>query len=136
MYVPGAYEAVAAALIVGMIFLVLIAALIGVLIVVFNKGSNPRQGWAEYERRRLGKAEFSAEFSDKSRSTAGYLGIFLGSIGAHRFYLGYYGRGVLQIAVTFFTLVGGLWGMYEGMTILWGSEWRDSQGRLLRPSTK
>ncbi len=82
------------------------------------------------------QGESEPEFSHKSRSTAGYLGIFLGPIGAHRFYLGYNGMGILQIAVTFLTVVGALWGIYEGMTILWGSKWRDSQGRLLRPSTK
>ena len=109
-----------------LIFWVLVVVLIWVLIVVLNKVSKAR-----------GEVRLvNAEFSDKSRSTAGYLGIFLGSIGVHRIYLGYYGMGLLQIAVTVFTLVGGLWGMYEGMTILRGSEWRDSQGRLLRPSTK
>ncbi|MEE9249267.1 MAG: TM2 domain-containing protein [Dehalococcoidia bacterium] len=82
------------------------------------------------------QGESEPEFSDKSRSTAGYLGIFLGPIGAHRFYLGYKGIGMLQIAATFLTGFGAIWGIYEGITIMWGSEWRDSQGRFLRPSTK
>ncbi|MCH8089815.1 MAG: TM2 domain-containing protein [Chloroflexi bacterium] len=83
------------------------------------------------------REESEPDFSDKSRSTAGNLGIILGLFGAHRFYLGYNNIGKLQIVVTILTLgVGGLWGIYEGITILWGSEWRDSEGRLLRPSTK
>ena len=59
----------------------------------------------------------------KSRTTAGILGILLGFVGAHRFYLGDKGWGVLQAAVfvlTFaftFGLVG-LWGVIEGIMIL------------------
>ena len=37
----------------------------------------------------------------KSKMTAGLPGIFLGSIGVHRFYLGYAGIGIAQIVVTF-----------------------------------
>ena len=58
---------------------------------------------------------------DKSRLTAGLLGIFLGSIGVHRFYLGYTSIGVLQILVTIATFgLGALWGMIEGVLILSG----------------
>jgi TM2 domain-containing membrane protein YozV len=59
----------------------------------------------------------------KSRTTAGILGILLGFVGAHRFYLGDKGWGVLQVAaflLTFaftFGLVG-LWGVIEGIMIL------------------
>lgn len=59
----------------------------------------------------------------KSRTTAGILGILLGFVGAHRFYLGDKGWGVLQVAVfvlTFaftFGLVA-LWGVIEGIMIL------------------
>jgi hypothetical protein len=71
--------------------------------------------------------------SDKSKITAGLLGIFLGSIGVHRFYLGYTGIGIAQIFVTIFTCgMGGWWGLIEGILILTGSIDRDSDGRKLR----
>ena len=73
------------------------------------------------------------EYSPKDRSMAGNLGVVFGPIGAHRFYLGYPIHGIIQILLTL-TIVGALWGIYEGITILWGNEWRDGQGRLLRPS--
>lgn len=73
------------------------------------------------------------DYSPKDRSMAGNLGVVFGPLGAHRFYLGYPIHGVIQILLTL-TIVGALWGIYEGITILWGNEWRDGQGRLLRPS--
>lgn len=71
----------------------------------------------------------------KSRLTAGLLGIFLGSLGVHRFYLGYTSIGVLQILVTIATLgIGAVWGFVEGIVILSGSGLQtDADGRPLRP---
>ena len=71
----------------------------------------------------------------KSRLTAGLLGIFLGGLGVHRFYLGYTSIGVLQILVTIATCgIGGLWGIIEGILILSGSGIKtDADGRPLRP---
>ena len=71
----------------------------------------------------------------KSRLTAGLLGIFLGALGVHRFYLGYPSMGVLQILVTIATCgIGGLWGTIEGVLILSGSGIKaDADGRPLRP---
>ena len=71
----------------------------------------------------------------KSRLTAGLLGIFLGGLGVHRFYLGYTSIGVLQILVTIATCgIGGLWGIIEGILILGGSGIKtDAEGRPLRP---
>lgn len=58
----------------------------------------------------------------KSKLTAGLLGIFLGAWGVHRFYLGYTKMGIIQIAVTLVTCgAGGLWGFIEGILILCGS---------------
>ena len=58
----------------------------------------------------------------KSKLTAGLLGIFLGGIGVHRFYLGYAGIGIAQIAVTLVTFgIGAWWGVIEGILILTGS---------------
>lgn len=71
----------------------------------------------------------------KSRMTAGLLGIFLGALGVHRFYLGYTSIGVLQILVTIATCgIGGFWGIIEGVLILSGSGiTTDADGRPLRP---
>ena len=41
----------------------------------------------------------------KSKLAAGLLGIFLGSFGVHNFYLGYIAKGVIQVSVTFGSLV-------------------------------
>lgn len=58
----------------------------------------------------------------KSKLAAGLLGIFLGSLGIHRFYLGYTKMGIIQIIVTFLTCgIGALWGEIEGILILCGS---------------
>ena len=58
----------------------------------------------------------------KRRVTAGLLGIFLGGIGAHNFYLGYINKGILQ-AVLFVFCCGiptMIWGFVEGVLILSG----------------
>lgn len=70
--------------------------------------------------------------SPKSRVAAGILGILLGSIGIHRFYLGSIGIGIAQILVSLVTFgIGGLWGFIEGIIILANGDWKDSQGRAL-----
>jgi TM2 domain-containing membrane protein YozV len=69
----------------------------------------------------------------KSKLAAGLMGILLGGIGVHRFYLGFVGIGIAQIAVTLVTCgVGSLWGFIEGILLLTGSINRDAQGRPLR----
>ncbi|MBN3457861.1 TM2 domain-containing protein [Mycobacterium sp. DSM 3803] len=69
----------------------------------------------------------------KSKVVAGILGILLGSIGIHNFYLGKTGRGIVQIIVTVVTFgIGGIWGFIEGILILVskpGTSWhRDAAG--------
>ncbi len=71
----------------------------------------------------------------KSRLVGGLLGILLGGLGVHRFYLGHIGIGVLQIVVTFLTFgVGAVWGFIEGIMILVGAEpfKRDARGVPLK----
>ncbi len=71
-------------------------------------------------------------FPQRSRLVAGFLGVFLGPFGIHRFYLGYVGTGICQILVTIFTAgTGGLWGMIEGVVILFGGSFTDVHGRPL-----
>lgn len=70
----------------------------------------------------------------KSRLAAGLLGIFLGGLGVHRFYLGYITIGVLQIIVTILTCgLGSIWGLIEGILILANTGiTTDAEGRPLR----
>jgi TM2 domain-containing membrane protein YozV len=69
----------------------------------------------------------------KSKIVAGILGILLGGLGIHRFYLGYTTIGVVQIVVTVLTCgIGAIWGLVEGILILVGSTiTTDAQGRPL-----
>ena len=65
----------------------------------------------------------------KSKMTAGLLGIFVGSIGVHNFYLGFTNRAILQIVLTIVTCgAAGLWGFIEGIMILTGSINKDANG--------
>lgn len=77
----------------------------------------------------------------RSKLVAGLLGIFVGGLGVHRFYLGYTAIGVAQLAL--FLVLGiptcgigciaaSIWGLIEGILILTGSINQDAQGRPLR----
>jgi TM2 domain-containing membrane protein YozV len=70
----------------------------------------------------------------KSKLIAGLLGIFIGGLGIHRFYLGYTGIGIAQIAVTLLTCgAGHIWGLIEGILILVGSGiTTDAEGQTLK----
>ncbi len=68
----------------------------------------------------------------KSKLVAGLLGILLGGIGVHNFYLGNTTRGIIQIIVTFVTCgIGSLWGLIEGIMILCGNINTDANGNPL-----
>lgn len=79
--------------------------------------------------------------SSKSKLAAGLLGIFLGGLGVHNFYLGHTGKAVAQLLISllsfgFLAPVSSIWGLIEGILILasnpdspWG---RDSDGNVLR----
>jgi len=55
----------------------------------------------------------------KTKLVAGLLGIFLGSIGIHKFYLGDSKAGIIRIVVTVVTFgIGGIWGFIEGIMLL------------------
>lgn len=78
--------------------------------------------------------------TQKSKLIAGLLGIFLGSLGIHNFYLGNTNRGLTQLLVS---LIGGIftfgiaavamqiWGLVEGIQILTGTINKDADGNLL-----
>lgn len=78
--------------------------------------------------------------SSKSKLAAGLLGIFLGGLGVHNFYLGNTGKAVDQLLLTLvgWILLGlgpiaaAIWGFVEGIIILCskpGSPWhKDANG--------
>jgi TM2 domain-containing membrane protein YozV len=53
---------------------------------------------------------------------AGILGILLGSLGIHKFYLGYTQEGVIQILLSLLCGLGGLIGLIEGIIYLTKSD--------------
>jgi hypothetical protein len=73
-----------------------------------------------------------AGWTQKQKMVAGILGILIGSLGVHSFYLGNTKKGIIQIVVTFVTCgLGGLWGLIEGIMILIGNVTTDAYGQPL-----
>ena len=73
----------------------------------------------------------------KSKMAAGLLGIFLGSLGVHNFYLGYYGKAIAQLLISVLSLgilavASWIWGLIEGIVILTGSINKDAKGVPLK----
>lgn len=71
-------------------------------------------------------------YSWRNRWVAGVLGILLGALGVHRFYLGFVGIGIVQVIVGLCTagIVSGIWGFIEGILCFCGAM-RDVDGRPL-----
>ncbi len=73
----------------------------------------------------------------KSKMAAGLLGIFLGGLGVHNFYLGNTGKALAQLLITLLTcgfgsFISGIWGLIEGIMILTGSIDTDGKGVPLK----
>ena len=68
----------------------------------------------------------------KSKMTAGLLGIFLGGLGIHNFYLGYTGKAIAQIVLSLCFGTGAVWGLIEGILILCGKINKDAKGNPLK----
>jgi len=68
------------------------------------------------------------ETSDKNRTVAALLAFLFGVFGAHRFYVGKIGTGVLQL-LTFGGF--GIWSLVDLLIILFG-EFRDRDGDKIR----
>jgi TM2 domain-containing membrane protein YozV len=72
----------------------------------------------------------------KSKIGAGLLGILLGGLGIHNFYLGYNSKAVAQLLLTVVgwvalgigPTVAAVWGLVEGIMILTGSIDKDADG--------
>lgn len=57
----------------------------------------------------------------EKKLVAGILGILLGALGIHKFYLGYTKEGIIQLILGFFC-IGGLIGLIEGILYLTKSD--------------
>lgn len=79
-----------------------------------------------------GVALATVNASSKSKLTAGLLGIFLGGLGIHNFYLGYTGKAIAQIFLSLCFGVGAVWGLIEGILILCGKIDKDAKGNPLK----
>ena len=67
----------------------------------------------------------------KSRTTAGILAILVGSFGAHKFYLGKIGTGILYLCFSW-TAVPGVIGLIEGIIYLTQSDQAFSRAQGVR----
>lgn len=76
----------------------------------------------------------------KSKMAAGLLGIFLGYLGIHNFYLGNTSKAVAQLLLTLLGWIAcgigpaaaAIWGLIEGIMILTGSINTDANGNPLK----
>lgn len=85
------------------------------------RDDNDREQWFSLLK------QHSAE-SEKSWWVAFWLSLFLGLLGADRFYLGYGVLGILKL----FTLGGlGLWACFDLIMLLFG-KMKDSDGKILK----
>ena len=78
-----------------------------------------------------------ASGEQKSKLVAGLLGILVGSLGIHNFYLGYTGKAIAQLLITvlscgFLAIASEIWGLIEGIMILTGSIDKDANGNPLK----
>ncbi len=75
--------------------------------------------------------------NQKSKLVAGLLGIFLGGLGIHNFYLGFQKRALVQLLVSLLTCGIGsapmaIWGLVEGIMILASNDKTDANGIPLK----
>lgn len=107
----------------------------------YGQGPQPAQPYAPYGQP-YGQQPYAV--STKSKLAAGLLGIFLGSLGVHNFYLGYTTKAIIQLLLTVLLwwalglgpLAAAIWSLVEAILILTsrvGSPWhRDAQGLELQ----
>ncbi len=84
-----------------------------------NAAPNYQNPAPNYQNPRPNYQYAAPNSAPKSRLLAGILGLLLGGIGVHNFYLGNTTRAVIQIVVSCVTCgVGSIWGFVEGILIL------------------
>lgn len=87
-----------------------------------------------------GQPYANADPDSKSKIAAGLLGIFLGGLGIHNFYLGYTSKAVAQLVLLLLgfltfgitSIIAWIWGIVEGILILTGSINTDASGKPLK----
>ena len=80
----------------------------------------------------LAHKEDEAAVGTKSKLVAGLLGIFLGGLGIHNFYLGFTGKAIAQIVRSFLCGIGGIGGLIDGILILCGKIDKGAKGQKLK----
>ncbi len=75
--------------------------------------------------------------NQKSKLAAGLLGVLVGALGIHNFYLGYTGKGITQLLISVLSLgicafIPAIWGLIEGIIILTDDHAVDARGQLLK----
>lgn len=90
-------------------------------------GTYPAQQPMGYQQPMYGQP-IAAPPTEKSKVAAGLLGIFLGALGIHKFYLGYTKAGVIMLLVSLLTLgigaiVMDIIGIIEGILYLTKNDW-------------
>lgn len=103
----------------------------------FDPSQGAPQGYGQQQAYGQPQYAAGAAVSDKQKIVAGILGIFLGSLGIHNFYIGKTNRGILQLVLSLLTAgIAGIWGFIEGILILVskpGTPWhQDAAGRELQ----
>ncbi len=98
-----------------------------------GEGARQESGQENYARQEHVYAPPPATTERKSKLAAGLLGIFLGTLGIHNFYLGYTGKALAQLLITVCTcglggIVTSVWGLIEGILILTGGIATDANG--------
>ena len=81
----------------------------------------------------MGAVVAFAPGQQKSKIAAGLLGILIGALGIHNFYLGYTGKGIAQLLISVLSFgllafIPAIWGLIEGILILTGSINVDANG--------
>ncbi|MDO5575398.1 MAG: NINE protein, partial [bacterium] len=105
-----------------------------------NHAGNTGNYQQSYQQTNYQQAPNNGAYTPKSKMAAGLLGIFLGGLGIHNFYLGNTNRALIQLLVG---VIGGaitcglasiamwIWGLVEGIQILSGTITTDAQGNPL-----
>lgn len=84
------------------------------------------QPYAAYGNSYPGMTPMPMQYQQKSALAAGLLGIFLGGLGVHNFYLGRTSLGLVQLLISLLSFgvlagVSAIWGLVEGILYLVGS---------------
>ena len=90
----------------------------------------------QYSQSNLNNQNVNKDPNAKSKMVAGILGILLGGLGVHNFYLGYTSKGLTQLLISVLSIfilapISAIWGFIEGVMILTGNISTDAEGRKL-----